>query len=67
MEAYMHSRARLVATFSDRKEALLEELELVHHALAEAKPSEENKAWLEKMKKWHDQLQALVDDMPKNA
>ncbi len=60
----MNTKASLVAIFDERKQSLLDELELVHHALATAKPTEETKEWLEKLEKWHEQLHTFVDSMP---
>ncbi len=60
----MNADASLVAILDERKQSLLDELELVHHALAAANPTEETKQWLEKLEKWHEQLHMLVDSMP---
>ncbi|MGJ0510028.1 MAG: hypothetical protein ACR652_23460 [Methylocystis sp.] len=50
----MSDKANFGAIFQARKQGLLDELELVHEALAHAKATAETKPWLEKLEKWHN-------------
>lgn len=60
----MNDRASLEAILEGRKQGLADELKLVDEALAHAKPTEETEEWLEKLKKWHNDLHALIHEMP---
>ena len=52
----------------ERRQALIQELELVHTAISEisnnAQTSENSKLWLQKLRKWHDELHELVQKFP---
>ncbi len=60
----MRDKASLEAVFEGRKKGLIDELKLVHEALAHAVPTEETKEWLAKLQKWHNDLHALIGGMP---
>jgi hypothetical protein len=47
----MKDKARLEAIFEGRKQGLIDELKLVHEALAHAAPTEETKEWIAKLQK----------------
>jgi hypothetical protein len=48
---------------------LIEELDLVHATIKDAASttdrSENSRRWLQKLEKWHEELHALVERLPK--
>jgi hypothetical protein len=52
-----------------RRKALIGELDLVHAAIKDAASttdrSENSRRWLQKLEKWHEELHALVERLPK--
>lgn len=61
----MSSDKELGSALAERKEALLEELNFVHDAIALAKSRPEaNADWIGKLEKWHNELHALIEEMP---
>jgi hypothetical protein len=62
------SSENLGRALAGRKKALLEELNLVHKAISEAKSHPEaNVEWIAKLEKWHGELHALIEGIPKEG
>ncbi len=58
----------LRVVLAERKEAMLEELKLVHEAINQAKGNPDRNAdWIAKLEDWHGELQSLIEDIPKNG
>jgi hypothetical protein len=50
------------------EKALLEELNFVHKAISQAKSHPEASVeWIAKLEKWHDELHALIEGIPKEG
>jgi hypothetical protein len=66
-EAIMSSKD-LGSVLAERKKALLEELNFVHKAISQAKSRPEASVeWIAKLEKWHDELHALIEGIPKEG
>ena len=53
---------------AERKKALLEEINFVHKAISQAKSlPKANVEWIAKLEKWHDELHALIESIPKKG
>ena len=53
---------------AEREKALLEELNFVRKAISQAKSNPRaNVEWIAKLEKWHDELHALIEGIPKEG
>ncbi len=58
----------LGSVLAERKKALLEELNFVHKAISQAKSHPKASVeWIAKLEKWHDELHALIEGIPKEG
>jgi hypothetical protein len=60
----MNSARHLRSIFAERKQALLDELRVVEMLLLTAQPCEETREWIEQLKRWRDDMQTIIEDMP---
>jgi hypothetical protein len=68
VQAPLMSLENLESELAFRKETLIEELKLVHNAISQAKSRDDaNAEWAAKFKKWHDELHALIEAIPKKG
>lgn len=60
---------KLASNLELRQQALLRELEIVHHAIEEIKGAAQDtqraKDWFERLDKWHQELHELVERLPR--
>ncbi len=58
----------LESVLAEREKALLEELSFVRKAISQAKGHPQaNVEWIAKLEKWHDELHALIEGIPKEG
>jgi hypothetical protein len=61
----MDKKFKLIKDMNERKQAMLDELSIVHEVLSHAVSTHETELWLNKLEKWHQELHRLIEDMPK--
>lgn len=60
----MNTARHLQSIFDERKQAPLDELRVVEMQLLAAQPCDETREWIEKLKRWRNDLQTVIEDMP---
>jgi hypothetical protein len=65
----MDDSKKLSELLEVRRQALIQELEMVHTAISriseKGQITEDTKQWVKKLNKWHEELQDLLDRIPK--